>query len=175
LNVPKDPPLRDSHLANRDLLVKMGTGDTQNPYGVWLWLPAQLGSPELRKWELTRPKNLPNGTGPVPSSDVIRVINTATSELAMGLGLNYYKVANLYGSQAAGSSIERDMVVIGASHASRLHVAFKSADANAKWLETRNWHPKTAALDSLILEVSKGVAGLYNHVLVLTLLDNPYF
>jgi hypothetical protein len=169
------PVLRESHLVNRDLLLKLGTGDAQSPYGVRLRLPVQLGSPELRKWELTGPENLKNGTGPVPSSDVMKIINSATSELAIGLGLNYYKVANLYGGQAAGSSIERNVVVIGASHASRLHVAFKNAGAKAKWLETRNWRPRTAAVDSLILEMDKAVAGLDNPVLVFTLLDNAYF
>jgi hypothetical protein len=89
--------------------------------------------------------------------------------------VNYFKVANLYGSQVAGSNIEHDMVVIGPSHASRLLMAFKQVGANAKWLETRNWCPKTAAMESLILEISKVGAGLTNPILVLTLLDNANF
>jgi hypothetical protein len=169
------PILRESHRALRDLLVSAGTGDAQSQYGVRLRLPAQLGSPDTRKWELTGPENLLNGSGPVPASEVIKIINTASSELSVGLGLNYFKVANLYGGQAAGSTIKRDMIVIGASHASRLHVALKQAGANAKWLETRNWRPKTAAVDSLTQEISKAVAGLNNPILVLTLLDNAYF
>jgi lysophospholipase L1-like esterase len=54
-------------------------------------------------------------------------------------------------------------------------MALNQAGANAKWLETRNWRPKTAAVDALIQEISKAVDGLNNPILVLTLLDNAYF
>jgi hypothetical protein len=52
-------------MALRDLLVKLGTGDAQNQYDVRPRIPVQLGSPDMRKWELIGPENPLSGTGPV--------------------------------------------------------------------------------------------------------------
>jgi hypothetical protein len=169
------PILNESHRALRDLLAGSGTGTAPSQFGARCRLPVQLGNPEYRKWELTGPEKLPSSTGPVPSSKVLEILNMATSELAVGLGLNYTKVANLFGATGAGSKTSRDMLIIGASHASRLHTAFKSAGANSKWLETRNWRPTTTAVDALALEIQRAVSGLSQPVLVFSALDNSYF
>jgi hypothetical protein len=169
------PVLRLCYRELGDLLVSSGDGDAQTNYGVRLRLPKQLGHQDCKKWETSGPENLKNSTGPLSAKDILKVINMATSELAVGLGLNYVKVANLNGGPSMSLDIDRDVVVIGASHAKRLHEYLKSTGVKSRWLETRNWRPKTAAVDLLMAEMEKGVEGLNNPAIIFMLLDNGYF
>jgi hypothetical protein len=169
------PVLKQCYLDLRDLLVNSGTGAAQTNYGMRLRLPKQIGHLDFKKWDTCGPENLKDSTGPLPAKEVIRIINIATTELAVGLGLPYIKVANLYGSQPPVLDFGRDAVVIGASHASRLQEALKRVGSKARWLETRNWRPRTAAVDTLITEMEKAIEGLEKPVLIFLLLDNGYF
>jgi hypothetical protein len=157
------------------LLTGAGAGGGQAAYGSRHWLTAELGSPVTVKWDTRGQTGLPSGVGPLPTSAIVDVLINMSQDLYRALGTRQVHVAGLFGATKQ-IRLGKNIVLIGASHAKRLHTVFKEDGEKTTFIEAPSFRvlqKDVAALTDTIQEELGDV--LSDKVLLINAFDNSYF
>jgi hypothetical protein len=113
---------------------------------------------------------------PLPTIQVVEIINSVLSELNASLGIKKNVVAGLYGAKNS-STKNKTLILARASHMRRLASVLGGHGYTVKLVGTKNWRATTKMVMDLLAEVKEAMSGLDtdNTVLVLGMMDNSYF
>jgi hypothetical protein len=168
------PVLNRCYTDLRDLIVEHGTGNVQAAYSVRYRLPEKLGSQAKKKWDSSGYTGLKTGIDPLDPVQIGSILNMAFKELSVGLGLKLFSVASLHGRPPAGE-FNRNVILIGSSHAKRMVSTFKAAGARVELIEAATWRATSDMVSLMTGKITSVAATMEDPLLVLCLLDNSYF
>jgi hypothetical protein len=167
----------DSCLGKLAALLKVsGTGGEQAEYGARYRLPGSLSNAEYVKWDTRGQTGLKNSVGPLPTSDVVNVLNTALSDLNRTIGLPLLKVAGLSGATVK-EHFNRRVIIVGASHARRLSDIMSEDAIETSYIETPTFRLMSKDIGTLTESIRSSIELSLDDdvVLVLNVLDNTFF
>jgi hypothetical protein len=157
------------------LLTGAGVGGGQVAYGGRHRLPAELGSSTTVKWDTRGQTGLPFGVGPLATSAIVDVLNKMSQDLYRALGTRQLHVAGLFGATKQ-IRLGKNIVVIGASHAKRLHAVFKEDGEMTTFIEAPSFRLLQKDVAALTDTIQEEVGDeLSDKVLVINAFDNSYF